>query len=76
MRVGRSARGEPSLSREQWVRLKEVRAGHGVGEGSDDERELGANRSSRETEQWSTDKDRREACKEARSPTNCKEIMS
>ena len=75
MRVGRSARGEPSLSREQWVRLRDVRAGQGVGEGDDDEREE-ASRSSRETEQWSTDKDRREACKEARSPTNCKEIMS
>ena len=47
----------------------EVRAGQGT-----DEREA-ARRSSRETEQWSTDKDRSEACKDAKSPTNCTEIV-
>ena len=57
------------------MRLREVRAGQGAVEGTDEERE-DASRSSRETEQWSTDKDRREACKEAKSPTNYQEIMS
>lgn len=72
MRAGRSATGEPSLSKEQWVRVREVRAGQGVGEGTLERED--ARRSSRETEQWSTDNDRSEACKDAKSPTNCTEI--
>ena len=56
------------------MRLREVRAGQGLGEGADERED--ARSCSRETEQWSTDKDRREACKDAKSPTNCKEIMS
>ena len=67
VRAGRSAKGEPSLSKEQWVTVREVSAGQGTVE-----RE-GARRSSRETEQWSTDKDRSETCKDAKSPTNCTE---
>ena len=73
VRAGRSAKGEPSLSKEQWVRVREVRAGQGVGEGTLERED--ARRSSRETEQWSTDNDRSEACKDAKSPTNYKEIM-
>ena len=56
------------------MRLREVRAGQGLGEGADERED--ARSCSRETEQWSTDKDRREACKDAKSPTNYKEIMS
>ena len=74
VRVGRSARGDPSLSNEQWVRPREVRAGQGLGEGADERED--ARSCSRETEQWSTDKDKSEACKDAKSPTNYKEIMS
>lgn len=56
------------MSKEQWVRVREVRAGQGVGEGTLERED--ARRSSRETEQWSTDNDRSEACKDAKSPTN------
>ena len=56
------------------MRLREVRAGQGLGEGADERED--ARSCSRETEQWSTDKDKSEACKDAKSPTNYKEIMS
>ena len=52
--------------------MREVSAGQGVGEGTDERED--ARRSSRETEQWSTDRDSSEACKDAKSPTNCTEI--
>ena len=51
--------------------MREVRAGQGVGEGTDERED--ARRSSRVTEQWSTDRDSSEACKDAKSPTNYKE---
>ena len=47
MRAGRSVRGDPSLSKEQWVNEREVRAGQGVEE---DKREE-AKRLSKEMEQ-------------------------
>ena len=55
------------------MRLREVRAGQGVGEGADEMED--ARSCSRETEQWSTDKDRREDCNDARSPTNYIELV-
>ena len=55
------------------MRLREVRAGQGVGEGADERED--ARSCSRETEQWSTDKDRREDCNAARSPTNYIELV-
>ena len=54
--------------------MREVSAGQGVGEGTDERED--ARRSSRETEQWSTDRDSSETCKDAKSPTNCTEIVS
>ena len=53
--------------------MREVRAGQGVGEGNVERED--ARRSSRETEQWSTVKDRSEGCKDAKSPTNCTKIV-
>ena len=68
VRAGRRARGEPSLSKQQWVTVRLERAGQGLGEGTEDREE--ARRSSRETEQWSTLKERSEPCRTAKSPTN------
>ena len=47
MRAVRSVRGDPSLSTEQWVKEREVRASQGVGEYKGEE----AKRLSREMEQ-------------------------
>ena len=47
VRAGRSVRGDPSLSTEQWVKEREVRASQGVGEYKGEE----AKRLSREMEQ-------------------------
>ena len=47
VRAGRSVRGDPSLSKEQWVKEREVRDGQGVGEDKWEE----AKRLSREMEQ-------------------------
>ena len=47
MRAGRSVRGDPSFSTEQWVKEREVRASQGVGEYKGEE----AKRLSREMEQ-------------------------
>ena len=47
VRAGRSVRGDPSLSTEQWVKEREVRASQGMGEYNGEE----AKRLSREMEQ-------------------------
>ena len=47
MRAGRSVKGDPSLSKEQWVKEREVRASQGMGEYNGEE----AKRLSREMEQ-------------------------
>ena len=47
MRAGRCVRVDPSLSKEQWVKEREVRTGQGVGEDKWEE----AKRFSKEMEQ-------------------------